>query len=228
MKSKWMRAATALLGVALVALCGGCADEREPINRVQANALAKSFFVGADLLNPQDDPEFWTQATLIDVPYGISQGYLFTSTFSQAVARIKWQITEDYLLGRLAYERIDGSDGMGLGGPTNDGIVVAAFAIESHFDIINAYNSTTGERLNILVEDTSDRPWYEREYFRVDWSENKATDAYDFDLLSLLGIYGGVTYEPMAYDVTDPSDPNAPHFDAPCPTISHRPTHCPS
>ena len=50
---------TALLGAALVAVGTGCAEERDPINRVQANALAKSFFVGEDLLNPHDDPEFW-------------------------------------------------------------------------------------------------------------------------------------------------------------------------
>ena len=40
-----------------------------------------------------------------------------------------------------------------------------------------------------------------------------ATDAYDFDTLSLVGLYGGITYEPLEYYVNDPKDPNAPHFD---------------
>ncbi|RME22560.1 MAG: hypothetical protein D6806_12805, partial [Deltaproteobacteria bacterium] len=64
-----------------------------------------------------------------------------------------------------------------------------------------------------LEENTTDRPWYEREYMRVDWSKNLATDAFDFDTLSLLGVYGSIEYEPIAYDVTDPDDPNAPVFD---------------
>jgi len=78
-------------------------------------------FVGEDLLDTRDDPEFWTQATLIDVGYGAAQDGLFTSTYAQPMSRIKWQITEELLIGRIAYERIDGSDGRGLGGPTQDG-----------------------------------------------------------------------------------------------------------
>jgi hypothetical protein len=194
-------------------LLSACAEEREPINRVQPYALKKSDFVGKDLQGAQDDPEFWTQATLIDVGYGAAQDGLFTSTYAQPVSRIKWQVTEDMLLGRIAYERIDDSDGKGLGGPVQDGVIAVAFAIESHFDIMNDYNSATGEKLNVVSENSSDRPWYEREHFRVDFSKNLATDSYDFDTLSMLGVYGGITYEPMAYDITDPEDPNAPVFD---------------
>ncbi|MCA9545620.1 MAG: hypothetical protein KC613_14545, partial [Myxococcales bacterium] len=129
------------------------------------------------------------------------------------MSRIKWQITEDMLIGRIAYERIEDSDGKGTGGPVNDGIVAVAFRIESHFDIQNSYNPTTGERLNIIEENASDRPWYERQFFRVDFSENLSTDNYDFDTLSLVGLFGGVSYESMKYDVTDPRDPHAPVFD---------------
>src|SRR5688572_28792680 len=56
---RWMR-----LRVAFVATLGllaggalGCAEERDPINQVQANALAKSFFVGDDLHDDADNPE---------------------------------------------------------------------------------------------------------------------------------------------------------------------------
>ncbi len=199
--------------LAALATLAGCAEERPPINRVQPFALEKSFFVGDDLTDPRDDPEFWTQATLIDVGYGASQDGLFTSTYAQPMSRIKWQVTEDMLIGRIAYERIEGTDGKGVGGPVNDGIVAVAFRIESHFDIINSYNPTTGEKLNIIDENASDRPWYERTYFRVDFSQNLSTDNYDFDTLSMVGIFGGVTYEAMKYDVTDPADPHAPVFD---------------
>jgi len=182
---------------------------------VQPFAIKKAYLVGEDLQDPSDNPEFYAQATLVDVGgYGASQDGLFTSTYAQNLVRIKWQITEDMLIGRLAYERIEGADGKGVGKATNNGTVVMAFPIEKHFDIVRAYNPTTGERLNIWEENTTDRPWYEREYMRVDWSKNEATDAYDFDTLSLLGVYGSITYEPIAYDVTNPDDPeDAPTFD---------------
>ena len=210
------RAYLLFAGLALV-LLGGCAEERPPIDRVQPYALKKSFFVGEDFQSTSDDPEFWTQGTLIDVGYGASQGGLFTSTYAQPMSRIKWQINEDMLIGRISYERIDNSDGRGINEDgrerVQDGVIAVAFPIMSHFDIINAYNPTTGEELNIRNENMSDRPWYEREYIRVDWSRNMNTDSYDFDTLSLLGIYGGLIYEPMKYDITDPTHPHAPVFD---------------
>jgi hypothetical protein len=204
-----------VVAAALAALfsIAGCADERAPIDRVQPYALPKAFFIGEDFNSAADDPEFWTQGTLIDVGYGSSQDGLFTSTYAQAVSRIRFEITEDLLIARLAYERIDNSDGRGVGGSTQNGIIVAAYAIESHFDIVRQYNPTTGEQINVLEENSIDRPWNERQYIRVDWSKNLSTDTYDFDTLSLLGVYGNVTYEPLAYDVTTPDDPNAPVFD---------------
>ena len=53
--------ASALLGrLALVCMIFGvaasCAEERAPINRVQAMALSKHFFVGANLSDTSDDP----------------------------------------------------------------------------------------------------------------------------------------------------------------------------
>jgi len=191
----------------------GCAEERPAIDRVQPYALDKADFVGEDLVDPADNPEFWTQGTLIDVGYGASQSGLFTSTYAQPMSRMKWEITEEFLIGRLSYERIEGSDGKGIGDEVVDGVIVAVFKIKKHFDIVNAYNPTTGEKLNILEENTTDRPWYERQYMRVDWGENLNTDSYDFDTLSLVGIYGGVEYESLAYYVDDPRHEDAPYFD---------------
>ena len=87
------------------------------------------------------------------------------------MSRIKWQITEDLLIGRVAYERINDSDGKGLGKATQDGIIAVAFRILSHFDIQRSYNPSTGEQLNVIQENGFDRPWYERTHFRVDWSK---------------------------------------------------------
>jgi hypothetical protein len=191
----------------------GCAEERAPINQVQANALSKSFFVGERLLDTSDDPEFWTQGTVVDVGYGAAQDGLFTSTYAQPASRIKWVIQEDLLIGRLTYERIADSDGKGAGKHTDDGVIVVAYPITSHFDIRRDYNRATGEESNVVVENQSDRPWFEREYFRVDWSRNLNVDSYDFDTLSQMGLYGGINYESLSYYVSDPYHEDAPHFD---------------
>lgn len=202
------------LGVGLLSSpMTGCLTAADPVNRVQPMALEKSFFVGADLASTADDPEFWSQGTLIDVGYGASQDGLFTSTYAQPVSRVRWQITERMLFARLAYERINGTDGNGLGGPVQDGVVVAAYPILKHFDVRREYNTTTGEEQNVIIENDTDRPWYARQFMRVDWSQNQNTDSYDYDTLSMIGVYGGVSYEPLAYDVTDPADPNAPVFE---------------
>ncbi|MBM4371558.1 MAG: hypothetical protein FJ098_07885, partial [Deltaproteobacteria bacterium] len=213
MKTDGMRSLLLSLPALMAALAAGCAEERAPVDRVQPYALDKTFFVGEDLADPADNPEFWTQGTLVDVGYGAAQDGLFTSTYAQPLSRMRWEITEDYLIGRLSYERIEGSDGKGAGQEAIDGVIVAVYEIDSHFDIVNAYNPTTGEKLNVLEENTTDRPWYERRYMRVRWGENLNTDSYDFDTLSLLGIYGGVEYESLAYYVDDPAHEDAPYFD---------------
>ena len=82
-----------LRALTLAALCvavSGCAEERDPINKVQANALEKSFFVGASLTSDDDDPQFYYRPTVADVDYGASQGGLFTASYAQTTARIRW------------------------------------------------------------------------------------------------------------------------------------------
>ncbi len=201
----------ALASVVLSGGLSGCAEEREPINKVQPDALSKAFFVN-DLDDPDDDPEFYMRNTVIDVAAGAGSDGLFTSSDAQPVARVRFEITESMLIARLTYELIENTDGKGTR-RTNDGQIVASFAIQSHFDIQREYNPATGEESNIIVENTTDQPWYERKYFRVDWSRNLITDAYDLDTLSQLGIYYGVEWQPVAYYVNDPQSPDAPVFD---------------
>ncbi len=210
MKMRWIYKLGFAAGLGLIA--AGCAQEREPINRVQSMALKKSFFLGDNLQDVGDDPEFYTQQFLTDVPYGVGGGYLWTVGFGGKLTRVKFEATENYLLARINYERIDDSDGKGADPKHRDGVIAAMFPIQSHFDIRRSYNPQTGEELNVVEENQSDRPWYEREYFRVDWSQNLNTDSYDFDILSDLGLFGGTTYEPMKYEVSDPSNKDAPHF----------------
>src|SRR4030095_1437193 len=88
------------------------------------------------------------------------------------------------------------------------GIVIASWPVLSHFDIRRQYNPTTGEELNVIVENTTDRPWYQREYFRVDWGTNLVASS-QWDPL------GGAGYdsESLQYYVSDPASPDAPVFD---------------
>ena len=53
------------------------------------------------------------------------------------------------------------------------------FPILSHFDIKRDYNPATGEQTNVIIENTIDRPWHERDYVRVDWSSSQV-DAQQF------------------------------------------------
>ncbi len=204
---RWLGLIALTWGVAAVAV--GCAQSRDPINRVQADALDKHFFVGASLSDPSDDPEFYMGSRIVDEPYGVGQDFwLFQSIGS--LTRIKWEIQETKLVARLTYERIQNSDYHGSQA-TNNGQVVAMFNIVSQFDIKRDYNPQTGEQLNVIVENTTDSPWYEREYFRVDWSTNLVTDAYDFDFVANAKL-DGVHFDSLSYYVEDPSDPDAPVF----------------
>ncbi|MFO0553410.1 MAG: hypothetical protein U0271_33815 [Polyangiaceae bacterium] len=212
-RAVWLKA----VGVTALAIAAGgggagCASERAPITRVQPNYMAKSFFLGDDFVGTEDDPSFYARVVVTDVGYGAAQDGLFTSTYAQNPTVIKWEVTEDFLLGRIIYERIDNADSHGDGPSSNDGQLAYAFPITSHFDIVRDYNPTTGEVSNVMVENTSDKPWNERKYMRIDWSRNLNVDAYDFDTLSLMGVYGGVSYEPLSYYVNEPNHPDAPHF----------------
>ncbi|HYO97940.1 MAG TPA: hypothetical protein VER33_25720, partial [Polyangiaceae bacterium] len=190
--------AVLVLGV----LSSGCADERAPINRVQPNALDKAFFVGAKLSDPTDNPEFFYRPTVVDVDFGASQNGLFTASYAQTLARVGWEITEDLLVARLTYERVEGTGGNGAPDQTT-GQIVAAFTVQSHFDVRRSYNPQTGEELNIVEENSDDRPWYERQFMRVDWSQNLVTTAYELDTLAALKAFSDrpIEYEAATYSV---------------------------
>ncbi|MGC4113930.1 MAG: hypothetical protein QM765_04590 [Myxococcales bacterium] len=211
MRSTPVTHAPRALLLAACLLASSCAQERAPINRVQPNAIPKSFFVGV-VDDPSDDPEFYYRASLVDVASGAGGDGLFTNTDSQPTTRIRWEITEKTLIARLTYELVEDTDHKGAR-RTPDGQAVAAFNIETHLDIRRDYNSSTGEEYNVLVENTTDRPWYQRDYLRVDWSKNLVTDAYDLDALSQLGVWYGIKWEPLSYYVNDPNNPDAPVFD---------------
>ena len=187
--------AVAALG-AVGGVAPGCGDLQPPVNRVQAGAVEKSVFAG----------EWYFQQTVIDTPYSS-----FTFVGNQGdMERIRWEVQEEFLLGRRSYEYIANSEVNGLSGEqTQQGAVVAAYRIQSHFDIRRQYNPVTGEQNNVIEENTSDRPWYERQFMRVDWSQNLSTGS---DLFMFDRLFGGVSATPVAYASTDPDSPDAPLF----------------
>jgi hypothetical protein len=209
-----MRLSSAALTVlALFSVFGGCASERDPINQTQPNRIEKAFFVG-DLKDPNDDPEFYERTTVVDVSAGATSPSLFANSDAQPTVRIRWEITESQLIARLSYEQIQDSDGKGVKriGKRSDGQPVAAYKIEKHFDVRREYNAQTGEENNVLTENAIDRPWNERAFMRVDWSDNMIKTAYSLDTLSQIGVTDAVSFEALKINVTDPNDKDAPHY----------------
>ncbi|MBX3130594.1 MAG: hypothetical protein KF718_28000 [Polyangiaceae bacterium] len=207
MDLKWTRRLG--MGLSLIALNAvGCAEERDPINRVQSDALSKDFFVGK-LADPSDDPEFFWRNFVVDGSE--AQSMVGIGSWS-AVDRIRFEITENLLVARRAYEVSDGADGKGpVGKKAPDGLIVAAYPITKHFDVKRAYNPQTGEDLNIIEENTSDRVWNQRTHFRVDWSINIVDSPLWFDMF-LGRIFGDIKVTPVAYYVNDPNHPDRPNF----------------
>jgi hypothetical protein len=182
----------------LILFLVACAEEREPINRVQPNVVDKSWFT---------DDWYYLQ-TVIDTPY--STGFTFVGEQNYA-ERIRWEIQEDYLIARRTYEWIAGAEPEGLAGATEEGAAVAMWRIDSHFDIRRDYNPTTGEEINVVLENDTDRPWYERSFMRVDWSENLIEDA---DALAWARVLEGIEARSVAYYVQDleEGNPHRPKF----------------
>src|SRR5689334_13571595 len=102
----------AMGAIVLAALGGaGCAEERDPINRVQPNALPKSFFVGENIAAPDDDPEFYWRNYVVDA--SASQSLIGVGSWGH-VDRVRWEVTEDLLIARKAYQIADGQDNKGV------------------------------------------------------------------------------------------------------------------
>ena len=199
----------------------GCAEERDPINRVQAGVVPKAFFLGADLEDYKDDPEFRTKSFNVDSAVN-TDSFSGTIGGASAVERVRWEVTESYLLARRAYQESPGADNRGLPRrevspgkwefPSKaDGTIIGAWKIESHFDIRRGYNSATGEEQNTIEENSSDRPWQKREYMRVDWSKNIAKSTSG----ETSWVFGeGSSAEALEYNASNETDAdNRPHFE---------------
>jgi len=160
------------LALLAAGLLPACVETAGPIDRVQPDGVDKSLFSG----------EWYYRPTVIDAPY--TSAYTFIGD-QAPLERIVWDIQEDALYAYRSYEHVENAERSGfrqdveVRGETPDGVrffgdAVAVFRIVKHFDVRRAYNTSTGEPGNVREENTSDRPWYEREWMRVEWSANQA------------------------------------------------------
>lgn len=146
------------------------------------------------LKKSQFDGEWFTRATLVSKHSHSSLAFMGMEC---PVERVKFEITKDKLLAYRSYDK--GSDQVEN---NRNQTLVAAFNIVKHFDLKRGYDAKNGEANNVFFENTSDRPWNERDYLRVDWSEN-LTPHLECNrwLQSITTANIGNT------DITDPSEP---------------------
>ncbi|MFB6262163.1 MAG: zinc-dependent metalloprotease [Bradymonadaceae bacterium] len=167
-----------VLGLVGLLLAAGCAQDVGDIDRTQPDKIKKSVF--------KDSGEWYFQQTVVDTTPGGESGVkgvvtgrpyrgqrpVFTALQNRKMKRIKWEIHKDVLYARATVEPVEGLTEQVDGEDHKDLGIVAAFPIKSHFDVQRKYNPKTGEPTNVIRENKSDRPWYKREYMRVDWSTN--------------------------------------------------------
>ena len=147
----------------------GCAQP-ELLDRTQPNYVRK-----ADLL----DGQWYIKETVVDLPKTPGAPGVIGSGGN--LEKVRWEVQENLLVGYRTYEVVPGAtpgvdpvkskigDVRTRDGKPFKGNPVVAYTITSHFDRQRQYNPATGEVTNVLVEDTQDRPWYQREFMRVDW-----------------------------------------------------------
>ncbi len=152
--------------VILVAAMAGCAGQGD-IDRTQPDKVDKSIFV-----NPDGSARtFYYRKTTTGSPP--TSAYAYEGIMGQML-KVRFEIQQKYLLGYRAYDYAPGSEGQFTSGTNNQDTPFLMFAISSHFDVKREYNPATGEQTNVISENTTDRPWNERQYMRVDWSQNLA------------------------------------------------------
>ncbi len=229
MKHGMIRRGWGLLLAVLVLTTLSCATEVGDIDRTKPDKLRKADFMG-----------IWYYAiTVIEAPVPSPVTFNGEMTYVPGPSKVLFDIQEDYLvvypnaeLRALGSEKgwhtkkirnywEEGKSAefveMYVGQP------VAAFEIKKHFDVIRQYNEQTGDQSNVIVENDSDRKWYEREYMRVDWSQNVIKDLMFISGTSSSSVdYYVQEYEednPDAYEQTENSinfvtklyvEPNSP------------------
>lgn len=153
-----------ILGVsASVALAAGCASKADDINTVQPGYVKKAIFQSGD--------EWHYRRTIVKSE--TTNALAIEGSGDIPLDRVKFRIDENVLIAYKPYEAVPGSQDQEVPGKGEfEGPVLAAWPISSHFDIVRSYDPATGNVTNVIGENQSDRPWYAREYMRIDWAHN--------------------------------------------------------
>lgn len=195
-----------VLTVLAITLVAGACDKAPAVNRVGVNVVDKQLFSGS----------WYYSRVVIDVDYeaagvGTYPGdaaidFVDPAVFNTSMPRVRWVIDEDMLYAYRDYEIIEGLNPTGEANP-GDTLThpVAAFEIESHFDIRRGYSTLTGEEQNVIEENDTDRRWYERDYMRVNWSKN-LLPAYYGQIANLYEVIGFYNREPSDLYIQGQSD----------------------
>ncbi len=184
---------------------GGCGDAQPAINQVGTNVLEKSALSGSWYMTEQTIDFDYEAAGLGFV------GEISSDGTGGGMARIRWVIDEEMLYAYRDYLATEDAQD-----PTGDptaaqgwtsflGQPVAAYRIQSHFDIRRQYNTLTGEEQNVIVENTTDRRWWERRFMRVDFSRNMIAAWYGTSN-DVSELFGQVRREPADIMIQGNSD----------------------
>lgn len=222
MRGKWQKSAVWIAAAAAVAAMTGCSQDIGDIDRTEPNKVLKkdltegTWWMGQKVVS--------SSSTAMGI-FGPSEGSMAEND------KIRFIVEENYLMAYRSYPILPGSEDttLNLGSANNyeelyddnyKGSVRAMFPIKSHFDVQRQYDTSTGEQSNVIVENTSDRPWYERAYMRVSWEDNMIVDPWWLfgDLIELdlgyMGSEGGSEEEMEPYFERD-SNGLLVYFDVP-------------
>ncbi len=217
----WPRASRAFLASLAFGLSGlvatsGCVEDVGLVDRTSPYKLDKTMFEGVWLYT----------MTTVDVPYSSAASFTGETAFGQT-RKLIFDIQENWIIAYPTVETVAGTEkdwkhhsirkywdpahrnefvDMYVGPP------VARWPVESHFDVQRSYNTFNGAQSNEVVENTSDRPWYERDFVRVGWNRQGIQDFF-FGLKQ----GGGDSYYVGEEQPMDPdafyTDPNGGYFD---------------
>ncbi len=195
---------------ATVAATFACASYQPTRDTTQPDKVAKAMIACNSASDTWPDCEtatpskwFW-KSTVIGHPY--EAFWTFVGDTSYPGEKITWKITESTLWAYRAYETVKGGDGSRATHPGYLGEPVAAFAIVKHFDIWHQYNPATGEEMPVIYE-AEERPWYDRQYMRVNWADNRISGFGELIGANIAKIFGEVKSELVQYNNL-PNDPN--------------------
>jgi hypothetical protein len=193
----------------------GCVEDIRTVNRTSPYKLKKTDFEGVWLY----------MQTTIDVPFSSAVSFTGETPFGQST-KIVFDIQENWLIAYPVVETVEGTErewktlpirNYWEPGKRNEfvdmyvGPPLARWPIETHFDLVRNYNAFNGAQSNELTENTFDRPWYERDYFRVAWHRQGLVDFF-YSLKGGNEAYFVGEEQPFHPDEFH-QDPNGGYFD---------------